>query len=60
MAKMMDLSTFVKAHRAMVDLLSEYGVDRAGIDAAMDILIEHGEGEYAQGWNDATNKIAEG
>lgn len=60
MAKMMDLSEYVRVHSAMADLLSEYGVDRAGIDAALDIALEHGERQYSVGWKDATDKIAQG
>lgn len=42
-----------KLRLAMVELLSEYGVDRAGIDAALDLAIEHGEREYQKGWKHA-------
>lgn len=48
MAKV-EISEIQKLQRAMVDLLSEYGVDRAGIDAAIDVAIEYGEAEYAKG-----------
>lgn len=53
----MDLA---KMKQEMVALLSEYGVDRAGIDSAIDLAIAYGENEYSNGWQDATNKIAEG
>lgn len=39
-------------NRKMIELLSEYGVDRSGIDAAVDIAIEYGEQQYQKGWND--------
>lgn len=49
MAKV-DTTDIVALQRKMVDLLSEYGVDRAGIDAAIDIAIAYGESEHAQGF----------
>lgn len=50
MAKV-EVSEIQKLQRAMIDLLSEYGIDRAGIDAAIDIAIEHGETDYQRGYD---------
>lgn len=40
-----------KLRLALNELLSEYGVDRAGIDAAFDLATEHGEAEYEKGYD---------
>lgn len=42
MAKV-DTARETKLNRRMIELLSEYGVDRAGIDAAIDIAIDYAE-----------------
>lgn len=35
------------------ELLSEYGVDRAGVNAAIDLAAEYGETQYELGWKNA-------
>lgn len=37
--------------RKMAELLSEYGVDRAGIDAAVELALEYGEEMHNNGWH---------
>lgn len=40
----------VKLREEMVGLLSEYGVDRAGIDSAIDLAIAYGETTELEGY----------
>lgn len=49
MAKLTDVQ---RLEQGMAELLSEYGVNRAGIDAAIDLATEYAETEYLRGWND--------
>ena len=37
--------------REMYELLSEYGVDRAGVDAAISLALDYGEREYEKGYD---------
>lgn len=42
-----------KLMQAMNELLSEYGVDRSGIDAAIELATDFGGTEYDKGWKDS-------
>lgn len=47
------MDPIVELTRKMAELLSEYGVDRSGIDSAVELALEYGEVRYDHGFSDA-------